>query len=65
MKTKEFNLNKCRCKKEDGIIDESDYIYWEEDVKKFIKLLKEDFNDWEEAETIFMLIDNLAGDELI
>ena len=60
----EFDLSKCRCKKEDGIIDESDYIYWEEDVKEFIRILLDTYEgtdeNWIRKETII----KLAGKEL-
>jgi len=61
----EFNLSEKREGAEAGEV-----VYYEQDVKKFIRLLKEEIEskkhllDYQEREFYLKLIDKLAGDEL-
>lgn len=47
--------------------DKETRLYFEEDVKEFIRLLKERFENWGETNngTILEVINKLAGEELI
>lgn len=69
--TDEFNLSEKR--QDDGTshYKQTNYIYREEDVKEFIRRLKEELTDVKQAiwaaelDRIFAVIDKLAGEKLI
>ena len=65
MKEKEFNLSE----KSNDEIDIGRRYYWEEDIKEFIKRLKEEIKDYlvplGNREILLKEIDKLAGEKLI
>jgi hypothetical protein len=63
--TKEFNLSE-KVRPADHKSDGTEY-YWQEDVKEFIRLLKDKIvlNDIYTADEIFKIINDLVGDKLI
>ncbi len=60
MTEKEFNLS------ENGILDNEvpKIYYWEEDVREFIRLLKEELIDKDYYTLALEIIDKLAGEKL-
>ena len=62
--TEEFNLSE----KRNQICDKGRVFYWEEDVKEFIRRLKDKIINWEYCaiEPIYLItfIDKLAGEKL-
>lgn len=64
MKNKEFNLSEKR------IVRHGDIFYYEEEVKEFIKIIKNNIwdimgKDMEKREIILMMIESKAGEFLI
>lgn len=68
---KEFNLSEkiCEVKIKDNKDEYWREVFFEEDVKEFVKRLKERINKWEwkdkgERDVLLFIIDKLAGEKL-